>query len=322
MEDVRTLAQPQFMGRHTGTPGEILGAQYLAEQFQGAGLKPAGQDGAYVQEFPMTVTEFSEVPKLALIDQSGRENALRWRDDFRPLIGGDAGPGVAEGAGVFAGTGDFSRVNVKGKVALVVPRIRLRSLIAEARKAGAVGLVLTTGQETLLKGEAQEPAPGASLPVFLLSVRGTEALLEGSGYSRAELNSKIRAGEALSPFPLAFNVRLSARVETRPVLARNVIAMLPASNPTDESCIVGAHYEEIGPDPDGVVFPAANDNASGTAVMLETARLLSEKSPSLRANVLFIGWSGHEEGLLGSEYYVRNPALPWSRRGATSTWTQ
>lgn len=310
MEHVRTLAQPQYMGRHTGTPGEILGAQYLSDQFRRYGLKPAGQGGTYLQEFPMSVTELTAVPELTLIDQSNRGKSLRLRDDFRPLIGGEAGPGTAEGPGVFAGTGDFSQADVRGKVTLVVPRVRLRTLIADARSAGAVALVLTTGQETLLKGEAGEPASSGTLPVFLVSARGAEALLEGSGHTRAELNTKIRAGEQVDAFPLAFRVRLSAQVETRPVVAKNVVALLPAAGGAEDTCIVGAHYEEIGPDPDGVVFPAANDNASGTAVLLEMARLLAEQSTSLRANVLFIGWSGHEEGLLGSAYYVNNPARP------------
>jgi len=310
MEHVRTLAQPRFMGRHTGTPGEILGAQYVADQFQQYGLKPGGQDGSYFQEFPVTVTEFSAVPELTLIDQSNRRNSLRLRDDFRPLISGEAGPGSAEGPGVFAGTGDFSKADVRGKIALVVPRVRLTNLVADARGAGALALILTTGQETLLKGELQEPASGGTLPVFLVSARGAEALLEGSGHNRAELNTRLRAGETISPFPLAFSVSLAAQVESREVVARNVIARLPAAGATQDFCLVGGHFEEIGPDPDGVVYPAANDNASGTAVMLEMARLLAEPSPPLRANVLFIGWSGHEEGLLGSAYYLRNPVAP------------
>ncbi len=310
MQDVQVLAQPRFMGRHSGTSGETLGAQYLADQFQKAGLEPSGENGTFIQEFPMEVTEFSATPELNLVGQNGSEQSLQLRDDFRPLIGGPAGPGSAQGAGVFAGTGDFRGVDVRDKIALVVPRFRLNALISNARSAGAVALILATGEQPILKGENGQPNTDNTLPVFLVSRSGVEALLQGSGHSREELNSQLRAGQSPSPFPLAFALRLDSQVETYPIVAKNVIGLLPAASPTGNSCIVGAHYEEIGPDPDGVVYPAANDNASGTAVVLEMARTVASLSAPLKANVLFIGWSGHEEGLLGSEYYVKHPVLP------------
>lgn len=311
MNDVQTLAQPKFMGRHSGTTGETLGAQYLSDQFRAAGIKP-GANGSYLQEFPMTVTEFSSVPELTLVN-AGATRSLKLRDDFRPLIGGPAGPGSAQGPAIFAGTGDFTNADVHGMIAMVVPRVRLGDLIAGAERAGAAALLLTTGEDTLLKGENQDPRSQNTLPVFLLTTRGTETLLQGSGQSRETLNNRLRAGQAIDPFPLAFEVRLRAEVETRPISAKNVIALQPAASPTDDTCIVGGHYEEIGPDPDGVVFPAANDNASGTAVMLEMARVMASEVPSPPINILYIGWSGHEEGLLGSEYYVEHPVFPLAK---------
>lgn len=309
---VQKLAQPEFMGRHVGTPGELLGAQYLSDQFQSYGLMPAGQNGSYIQEFPMDATEFTAVPELTLIDAAGQERALQLRDDFRPLIGGLAGPGAAEGPGIFAGFGDFSGVDAKGKIALVIPRGSFRNVINNARNAGVVALIVPTGEQPIVKGESQEPA-SPSFPVFLVSQNGASALLEGSGHSREDLNASLRSGQAPAPFPLAFSIRLNAEIETRPIVARNVLGLLPAASATEDNCVVGAHYEEIGPDPDGVVYPAANDNASGTAVMLEVAQLVASQVGALRYNVVFVGWSGHEEGLLGSDYYLNNPVFPVSR---------
>lgn len=310
MEHVRVLSQPQFMGRHAGTPGEVLGARYVSGEFQRYGLRPAGDNGMYIQEFPMMVTELSTLPELTLIDGSGRERSLRLRDDFRPIVAGVAGPGAAEGPGFFAGAGDSSGLDVRGKIVFMLPRGRLGNIIAEARAAGALGVIVATGEETLIKGENQAPASSGTLPLFLVSNRGSEALLEGSGRDTGELITLLGAGAPLPAFPLAFRVRFSVQVETRPVVARNVIGRLPAVNSTEETCIVGGHYEEIGPDPDGVVFPAANDNASGTSVVLEMARLLAAQRPTLKLNVLFAGWSGHEEGLLGSAHYLEHPVYP------------
>src|SRR5262249_26181654 len=101
-------------------------------------------------------------------------------------------------------------------------------------------------------------------------------------------------------------------VETRAVTASNVVALAPGP-PDGDVYVVGGHYEEIGPDPDGVVYPAANDNASGAAVMLELARLWGAGAGALHASVIFVGWSGHEEGLLGSDYFLQHPPVAIER---------
>jgi peptidase M28-like protein/PA domain-containing protein len=309
MDLVRTLSETRFMGRHTGTPGEELGATLLADQFKADGLKPAGDNGTFLQGFPVTVTEMTAPPLLALADSAGRERSLQLRDDYRPLIGGTAGPGDIQGDGFFAGTGDLSGQDVKGKVLLVVARRPIADILRDAKSAGAAGVLFTTGSQLLLKGEAHEFGESV-IPAALVSAQGAVALFDGSGHSREELNADLQGGVPVPTFPLVFHIHLSVQASSKTVQAHNVIALLPATAPTQVTFIVGGHYEEIGPDPDGVVFPAANDNASGAAVVLEMARLLSAEHVQSKANILFIGWSGHEEGLLGSMYYVDHPAFP------------
>jgi hypothetical protein len=102
------------------------------------------------------------------------------------------------------------------------------------------------------------------------------------------------------------------------VTGRNVIGVLPGRDPKlrDEIILVGAHYDHLGrggfgsldPDSTGKIHNGADDNASGAAALVHIARRLAVQPPA--RTVVFVAFSGEEEGLLGSAYYVRNPAFP------------
>jgi Zn-dependent M28 family amino/carboxypeptidase len=68
--------------------------------------------------------------------------------------------------------------------------------------------------------------------------------------------------------------------------------------------MIGGHLDGVGTDPDGTVFPAANDNASGPAIAIEVARALADRKSELRRSVVFVAFSGEEQGFLGSEAYI------------------
>ena len=102
---------------------------------------------------------------------------------------------------------------------------------------------------------------------------------------------------------------------------RNVVGVLVGSDRTlrDEIIIVGAHYDHLGtggfgslaPDSTGSIHNGADDNASGTAAILAIAKRLKEQRP--KRTVVFIAFSGEEEGLLGSAYYTKHPLYPIDR---------
>lgn len=101
--------------------------------------------------------------------------------------------------------------------------------------------------------------------------------------------------------------------------AKNVIGILPGQGRlAGQAVVVGAHYDHLGrggfgslePESTGVVHNGADDNASGTAALLELARKLATGPDSPRRTVVFVAFSGEELGLLGSAYYVQHPAIP------------
>ena len=109
-------------------------------------------------------------------------------------------------------------------------------------------------------------------------------------------------------------------IEREEVTVRNVVAMLPGEGPmADEAIVLGAHYDHVGigrkrgSDKDEqkeVIHNGADDNASGTAVMLEIARSLANRPEKLSRSVVFIAFTCEETGLLGSRYYIEHPLVP------------
>lgn len=99
-------------------------------------------------------------------------------------------------------------------------------------------------------------------------------------------------------------------VPGRTFTSSNLVGVIPGSDPVlkDEYVIVSAHYDHIGRTSQGVVVPGANDNASGTAGILEAARLLIASSP--HRSILFLAVSGEELGLYGSKAFVNSPPVP------------
>lgn len=150
----------------------------------------------------------------------------------------------------------------------------------------------------------------------------------GADAAAAFLSRRFRQA-GLSPAPGGwyqdFTVSPDAPAATHTSLGgavgHNVIGVLAGRDPDlrDEVVVVGAHYDHLGPgtfgalDPDsmGRVHNGADDNASGASALVHIARKLALTRPA--RTVVFIAFSGEEEGLLGSDYYVKHPIFPLAR---------
>ncbi len=126
------------------------------------------------------------------------------------------------------------------------------------------------------------------------------------------------AGGWFQSFALAKEAPMAQHVRLAGLQGKNVIGILPGRDPVlrNQTVIVGAHYDHLGlgefgsldPDSTGRVHNGADDNASGTAMLIQIAARLQSSPPA--RSVVFIGFSGEELGLLGSSYYVHQPIYP------------
>jgi membrane-associated protease RseP (regulator of RpoE activity) len=136
----------------------------------------------------------------------------------------------------------------------------------------------------------------------------------------AQVGLQPAAGGWFQTFTVAKTAPVAQQIHIGGLRGNNVIGVLPGRDPVlrNEAIIVGAHYDHLGlggfgsldPDSTGRVHNGADDNASGTAMLIQIAARLAVAPPA--RTVVFIGFSGEELGLLGSSYYVKQPVYPLS----------
>jgi Zn-dependent M28 family amino/carboxypeptidase len=318
-EHIAYLADGARGGRYSGSTGYLDAAQYVADQFRSIGLEPLGDGGTYLQRFTMPIVDLSATPVLA---RTGAD-AKSWqhRVDFTETVGGRSGNGTAEAAVVVVGGGakgnghdDFAGVTTRGKIALVTgPTVgtAIESSFAE----GAIG-VLVVGDPSIRYSFIPRFF-AQTIPVLALTESAANELLAPTGRTVAQTQAAVRArrSDPTAPSP-AFETNVTVRMSlpltpVRDVEGVNVVGVLRGNDPelSKRAVLVGGHLDGVGTDPDGTVFPGANDNASGPAVTIEVARALAAKRTELTRSVVFVAWAGEEEGLLGSEAYVARMAV-------------
>ena len=341
-QHVRFLASPELKGRLTGTPECERAAQYVADAFKACGLQPAGDQGTYFQTYPFVAgTHPGPDNHLEIVEKSGAA-PLIYKRDFQPMLFSDVGS--AEGALVFAGYGitapdlkydDYEGVDVKDKIVLLLRFSpdgekadspfagydRLQDKAILAREKGAKAVLFVTGPLDHKEEELAEPGTQgmvANLRVLGLHLTQTaaDAVLKGGGTSLAELQKAINAKRAPKSLDLpVVRLRVNVDLVQENKTARNVVGYLSAAGGGEDVVVVGAHFDHLGLGGEasraekkyGDIHPGADDNASGTAGVMELARVITAQKPVLKRGIVFIGFSGEELGLLGSDYYVRHP---------------
>jgi hypothetical protein len=336
MAHVRFLADDALEGRGVASRGSYCAGDYIAAHFQELGLQPAGDDGTWFQSFPVrTGSEITGDNAFTFTDPDGAdggrtlgtetwvpfgfsgsgtiEAALVYGELPASQAGDDGGPAAMGGppaAGAPSGggeegssgggpilvieAGDGGRAPSQSAAGTYSVDPHYQGSVAQGR--GASALVLLVEDTESLPLMETEDRPFLRIPVVAVA-----------GGAAETLRSAARAGGTAS-ITTAVGPRLSD--------ARNVIALLPGTDPAvaEEVMILGAHYDHLGYGGEGSLAPGvyeihngADDNASGTAALLEVAEQLADSRPA--RSVLFMGFSGEERGLLGSAYFVRNPTV-------------
>jgi hypothetical protein len=347
LSDIKTLSAPDMEGRGAGTKGLAKASQYLERRYKSLGLQPAGTNG-YLQPFTVTTGAKLKSDNSLTEEIGGKKQGLALNQDFVPASFSSSGSFT--GLLVFAGYGasadefqyeDYSGVDVKDKVVVVLryePEIfgeksghhgltqhsQLVTKAINARNHGAKAVVLINGkladgEEDLLMRFGGESGP-TDVGIMLLQVKNAvaESWFQAAGKSLADVQQQINhMGKAASfAFPETLQLSLKVDIEATHARVNNVLAYLPGK--TGEYIIVGAHYDHLGrgdsnslaPSQIGQIHPGADDNASGTAGVLELARMFAPMKGQLDRGILFASFSGEELGLLGSAEWVKEPTLP------------
>ena len=297
---VEYLASDSLKGRRTGTEGEALAADYIASAFQRAGLQPRGTEG-YLQPFP--VSEGRAIAPATALTING--TPLRLHTDFFPLSF-SAGKSLDAMASIsllergepwFFDVADLLNQNKTNPHFDLADALRSKTTDA-AQKGATAFFVYNSGKAEdglQFDSKAGETAP---IPVIYLTKSAATQYLKD---------------------PAAL-LRIKATVAVEPVhrTGRNVVGYIDNGSAT--TVVIGAHYDHLGYGEDrnslargdgSQVHNGADDNASGTAALLELARM-AKASNLKKNNYLFIAFSGEELGLFGSKYFTQHPTVDLS----------
>ncbi len=307
-------------GRYSGSAGYRDAATYVADRFREIGLEPLGDNGTFFEHFTMPIVDLTEMSTLT--GPGGK--TYRPRVDFTESVGGRSGSGKAEaeisavgGAARGGGFNDFAGANVRGKIALVTGPSAPNggSSVENAYQEGAIGVLIVGG--STLRYSYLPRLQTETLPTLVISQSVADQLLAPAGKTLSAAQDLVRARHAdpnapASGFDVPTTVRISVSLTpVHDVDAMNVVGLLrsPDPNNAQRAVLVGGHLDGVGTDPDGSVFQAANDNASGPAVTIEVARALAASRASLSHSIVFVAFAGEEEGFFGSEAYIAQMAV-------------
>jgi hypothetical protein len=296
---VSFLSDDSLEGRDTPSAGLTISAHYIASEFRRAGLAPA-VGKSYLQEAKVTVRKVvKEGFTLSFSDGSNSVavpiEAAAW----------SPGPMVdLQGAGVTRMT--FAELTAK-TVEKVEPVVILEGQFNRGAQLAIAGLSKIGAQVVIVTGV---PIPVASQSLEFDGMPKTPLLL--LRITKAETESAVKALTA----PKA-TVKIAAASESQSVVY-NVIGKLEGSDAAlkEEYVALSAHYDHLGvrPSEDGdKVYNGANDNASGVASVIESARLIGQLAAKPKRSILFIAYFGEERGLLGSRYLTQHPVVPLAK---------
>ena len=353
--DLKFLASDLLEGRGTGARGGRIAEEYIAAQFEMAGLKPFGDNGTYLQKVPLIGLTTLPETAFTVKPQKGSPMNLRFLEDFVVNALSLKEQEVINAPLVFAGYGisapefqwnDYAGLDAKGKIVLVLvndppsedPEFfggkamtyygRWTYKFEEAARQGAAGILLIHNTEMASYGWGVVKNSWSGEQAYLENVPGQYAL-PMAGWIQEPVAAKIAeaAGTDLKSWfdqaktkgfrPVALPVTIEGKLlaKAKPLEAHNVIGILEGNDPArqKEAIAYTAHHDHLGignaVDGDNI-YNGAEDNASGTALLIELARAFSEAPQKPPRAVIFLAVTAEERGLRGSEYYAKAPKLP------------
>lgn len=313
---VEALAHDSMGGRGTPSPGLERAARYVASKFRTFGLRPGDGDSSFQQRYPITVIRPGPpaAQSLRLRGPDG-EWSLDPRTEFLAVPVADQARG--EGRLIPLASGD-ERSDVRGRVVVVrISQRELGDLLGKARDLltdrGASGVILVVrGSRSYVDG--------------LRSLFGSERVSLGEPWEFPAPLAVVSAAALPEPFSAALDAgdlsgwwaRLHTESQVELAEGLNTVGWIEGSDPVlrYEYVVFTAHMDGLGtgrPVAGDSIYNGADDNASGTATIVELAQAFVERGTSPRRSLVFMTLSGEEKGLWGSRWYAENPLFPIGR---------
>ncbi len=351
------LASDALEGRLPGSTGHEAASAYIAAEFAKYGLKPAGDNGTYMQRITFRNASLVQESPTMSIFYGDTNIELQYPKDFltgksmletKSDVTADM---VFVGYGVVSeeyGIDDYAGLDVEGKIVVSVPG-RHTTLPNEegahissgserqryAVERGAVGMITVQTPKSEEnrpysrslnyihavsmdwlddKGTASKASPQLKGSA-LLNIETSKLLFANAPMTLEQVWASMKDGSSPKGFDLNAAVRLSKETEHKDITSPNVVGIIKGSDPIlqNEYILYSAHSDHLGISKSvekDRINNGAMDNAGGTAIMLETARMFASLAEKPKRSILFVAVTAEEKGLLGSDYYAQQPTVP------------
>jgi len=314
---VAELATDAMKGRKSGFEGGALVENWMLAKMSAFGLHPADAGGTYLEPFTYGACNTSAPIALSV---GGKK--LTYATDYFDLT--YTGSGTVEAEAAFVGYGisrpdlgwdDYADLDVQGKIVIAIrgaPRARalafqkeryIGSKTSTAADHGAAGLLLVEGVNTST-GTIQDRFHRAKLPALWISGAVADTIFAAHHTTLAALKATRDRGEVGKGFATGVKVAMDVHAAYVPrAQGHNALGAIRGRDPdlNEEIILVSAHMDHLGVAPDGQVFNGADDNASGVAVMMHLADILTANRFRPKRTVVFCGFGAEEQGLVGSK---------------------
>ena len=341
MNHIRYLSHENREGRLPGSRGSKDAIAYLIKQLKSYGVRPGNQD-SYTQPFDIKTGIRLGKNNVLIINK----DTLKVEMDYIPIS--FSANGRFSGEAVFVGYGfqinenelkwdDYKGIDVKEKWVIVMrnspdrnnqhsiyqPHSSMHKKMLVARDNGAKGIAFISQieDEDLYPLTYISEYKNNIMPSLILSNDKADKIMNRIGWSRKQIQERMNRSLKPLNFKLG-NLIIDGEINLIPETTRgaNVIGLIYSGNRSfrDEYIVIGAHFDHLGyggkgsgsRNPDkNTIHPGANDNASGTAGLLELAQKLSSQKSRLKRSILLIGFDAEERGLLGAKHFMRSPPI-------------
>jgi aminopeptidase YwaD len=309
---MKELTSKKYKGRLAGSEGNLLATKYIANYFEKIGLEnPKGLEH-YMNDYFQPLVELKDKPVLQVLNKKGKVTAdFNYPENFvlRRLSSKTNRIDISAPMRLIDNIDMLYKNDgsLKGKIMLIpwkyYPSLGTQNEPVDfAQKTGALGVI----SEFNLKKN--------SLGYKYLKVRPL-----GRTYTKSDTGRPFAFVDSTTFSKLVNSAKTGGKLhfmcnsETDSFrTASNCIGLITGSNEKlkDEFIIIGAHFDHVGENMDGTWNPGALDNASGTAVMMELARLIKKGTVQPKKSILFMAFNGEESGINGSWSYCENPIYP------------
>jgi len=331
LKTVSYLASEELNGRFSGSKEYFEAANFMVNEFKDLGLKPF-ENNSYLQKLNVEYNEVLPGAMLNLYKNGNLKKEYKLSDHY--VFRGFTGSGDIKAPVVFAGYGisipeydDYENIDVNGKIVLTFkynPKWKIdevawpsglpREKARVALEHGAIGIMFVSfpndenPQKTIgsvMHGEGEQ----VDIPQVHIDIPVADDFFEGSNYTLKEMQTTIDETKKTDSFNL--NSSAEIKVKTNYVKEKetvNIIGIYPGSDEKlkDEYIILGAHLDHVGGQGGEIFFPGANDNASGSAAVLEIARMFAKNRLETKRSVMFVLFASEESGLEGAFHLADN----------------